>query len=145
MMSVFNNLLYIDVFTTRKNERLTYAELNELDDDRVGLWVSRRIKLYDFFSENIGFDREIAEISGFVQFYAELQIEPAKSEDTHAKVKVIRLEPIEAFLISSADAHLSSASMTLLSEEIVKEIASGEIILDDDELQFTAVLDIQAK
>ena len=66
MMSVFNNLLYIDVSTTRKNERLTYAELNELDDDRVGLWVSRRIKLYDFFSENIGFDREIAEISGFV-------------------------------------------------------------------------------
>ena len=52
---------------------------------------------------------------------------------------------IEAFLISSADIHFSNASMNALSKEILEEIASGEIILDDDELQFTAVLDIQVR
>ena len=35
--------------------------------------------------------------------------------------------------------------MNTLSKEILEEIASGEIILDDDELQFTAVLDIQVR
>ena len=144
-MNILDNLMYVEISTIHGTNRLTYAELNELDDNRVGLFVNRRIKLHDFFSENIGFDREIEEISGIVQFYAELQIESSLLEDTGAKVKVIKLEPIEAFLISSADTHLSNASMTALSKEIVEEIASGEIILDDDELKFTAAVDIQAK
>ena len=144
-MSILDNLMYVEISTIHGTNRLTYAELNELDDNRVGLWVNRHIKLHDFFSENIGFDREIEEISGIVQFYAELQIESSLLEDTGAKVKVIKLEPIEAFLISSADTHLSNASMTALSKEIVKEIAAGEIILDDDELKFTAAVDIQSK
>lgn len=52
---------------------------------------------------------------------------------------------MKLFLISSADIHLSNASMTALSKEILEEISSGEIILDDDELKFTAVLDIQVR
>lgn len=144
-MNILDNLMYVEVSTVHGSNRLTYAELNDLGDNRVGLWVNRRIKLHDFFSENIGFDREIEEISGIVQFYAELQIESSTLEDTGAKVKVIKLDPIEAFLVSSADIHLSNTSMTALSKEIVEEIASGEIILDDDELTFTAAVDIQAK
>lgn len=143
-MNILDNLMYVEVSTVHGSNRLTYAELNDLGDNRVGLWVNRQIKLHDFF-ENIGFDREIEEISGIVQFYVELQIEPNMLEDTGAKVKVIKLEPIEAFLISSADIHLSNTSMTALSKEIVEEISSGEIILDDDELKFTAVLDIQVR
>ena len=144
-MNILDNLMYLEVSTVNGTSRLTYTELNDLGDNRVGLWVNRRIKLHDFFSQNIGFDREIEEISGIVQFYAELQIEPSMLEDTGAKVKVIKLDPIEAFLISSADIRLSNASMTALGKEIVEEIASGEIILDDDELTFTAAVDIQAK
>jgi len=144
-MNISDNLMYVEVSTIHRKNRLTYAELNDLGDNRVGLWVDRQIKLHDFFSENIGFDREIEEISGIVQFYVELQIEPSMLEDTGAKVKVIKLDPIEAFLISSADIHLSNTSMTALSKEIVEEISSGEIILDDDELKFTAVLDIQVR
>ena len=144
-MNILDNLMYVEISTIHGTDRLTYAELNQIDDNRVGLWVNRHIKLHDFFSENIGFDREIEEISGIVQFYAELQIELSLLEDASAKVKVIKLEPIEAFLISSADTHLSNASMTALSKAIVEEIALGEIILDD-ELKFTAAaLDIQAK
>ena len=86
---------------------------------------------------------EIEEISGIIQFYAELQIESSMLEDTCTKVRVIKLDPIEAFLISSADTHLSNAGMNALSKEIVKEIASGEIILDDDELTFTAAVDVR--
>jgi hypothetical protein len=137
--------MYVEISTIHGTNRFTYAELNELDDNRVGLFVNRRIKLHDFFSENIGFDREIEEISGIVQFYAELQIESSMLEDTGAKVKVIKLDPIEAFLISSADTHLSNANMNALSKEILEEIAAGKIILDDDELTFTAAVDIQAK
>ena len=143
-MNILDNLMYVEVSTVNGTNRLTYAELNELDDNRVGLWVNRRIELHDFFSENIGFDREIEEISGIVQFYAELQIESSTLEDTGAKVKVIKLDPIEAFLVSSADTHLSNEVMTALGKEIVEEIASGEIILDD-ELTFTAAVDIRAK
>lgn len=144
-MNILDNLMYVEVSTVHGSNRLTYAELNDLGDNRVGLWVNRQIKLHDFFFENIGFDREIEEISGIVQFYVELQIEPSMLEDTGAKVKVVKLEPIEAFLISNADIHLSNTSMTALSKEIVEEISSGEIILDDDELKFTAVLDIQVR
>ena len=144
-MNILDNLMYVEISTIHGTNRFTYAELNELDDNRVGLFVNRRIELHDFFSENIGFDREIEEISGIVQFYAELQIESSMLEDTGAKVKVIKLDPIEAFLISSADTYLSNASMNALSKEIVEEIAAGEIILDDDELTFTAAVDIQDK
>lgn len=144
-MNILDNLMYVEISTIHVTNRFTYAELNELDDNRVGLFVNRRIKLHDFFSENIGFDREIEEISGIVQFYAELQIESSMLEDTGAKVKVIKLDPIEAFLISSADTHLSNANMNALSKEILEEIAAGKIILDDDELTFTAAVDIQAK
>ena len=144
-MNILDNLMYVEISTIHGTNRLTYAELNELDDNRVGLFVNRRIKLHEFFSENIGFDREIEEISGIVQFYAELQIESSRLEDTGAKVKVIKLDPIEAFLISSADTHLSNANMNALSKEILEEIAAGKIILDDDELTFTAAVDIQAK
>lgn len=144
-MNILDNLMYVEISTIHGTNRFTYAELNELDDNRVGLFVNRRIKLHDFFSENIGFDREIEEISGIVQFYAELQIESSMLEDTGAKVKVIKLDPIEAFLISSADTHLSNANMNALSKEILEEIAAGKIILDDDELTFTAAVDIQAK
>ena len=126
------------------SNRLTYAELNDLGDNRVGFSINRRIKLYDFFSEGIGFDREIAEISGIVQFDVELQIEQSMLEDTGAKVKIIRLEPVEALLVAEADVHLSNETMTALGKEIVEEIASGGIILDDDELMFTAAVDIQA-
>lgn len=97
-MNVLNNLMYVEVSTVHGSNRLTYAELNDLGDNRVGLWVNRQIKLHDFFfSEKIGFNREIEEISGIVQFYAELQIESSMLEDTGAKVKVIKLDPIEAF------------------------------------------------
>lgn len=48
-------------------------------------------------------------------------------------------------LVAEADVHLSSETMTLLGKEIIEEIAAGEIILDDDELKFTAAIDIQAK
>lgn len=137
--------MYVEVSTIHGTDRLTRDDLKDLGDGQVGLWLNRRVKLYDFFSENIGFDREIEEISSIVQFYVELQIEPSMLEDTGAKVKVVKLEPIEAFLISSADIHFSNASMNALSKEILEEIASGEIILDDDELQFTAVLDIQVR
>lgn len=104
-MNVLKNLMYVEASTIHRTNRLTYAELNDLGDNQVGLCVNRQIKLHDFFSENIGFDREIEEISGIVQFYVELQIEPSMLEDTGAKVKVVKLEPIEAFLISSADIH----------------------------------------
>lgn len=144
-MNGFDNLMYVEISTIHDIKRLTRDDLKDLGDDRVGFSINRQIKLYDFFSEGIGFDREIAEISGIVQFDVELQIEPSMLEDTGAKVKVIKLDPIEAFLISSADVHLSNASMTALGKEIVEEIASGEIILDDDELTFTAAVDIQAK
>lgn len=144
-MNILDNLMYVEISTIHGTNRLTRDELNDLDGGRVGIWLNRRIKLYDFFSENIGFDREIEEISGIVQFYAELQIESSMLEDTGAKVRVIKLDPIEAFLISSADAHLSNASMNALSKEIVEEIASGEIILDDDELTFTAAVGIQTQ
>lgn len=89
--------------------------------------------------------REIAEISGVVQFDVELQIEQSILEDTGAKVEVIKLEPTDALLVAETDVHLSSENMTLLGKEIVEEIAAGEIILDDDELKFTAAVDIQAK
>ena len=144
-MNILDNLMYVEVSTIHGTDRLTRDDLKDLGDGQVGLWLNRRVKLYDFFSENIGFDREIEEISSIVQFYVELQIEPSMLEDTGAKVKVVKLEPIEAFLISSADIHFSNASMNALSKEILEEIASGEIILDDDELQFTAVLDIQVR
>lgn len=101
--------------------------------------------MYDFFSEGIGFDREIAEISGVVQFDVELQIEQDLLSDTGANVKVIKLEPVEALLVAEADVHLSNEIMTALGKEIVEEIVSGEILLDDDELKFTAAIDIQAK
>lgn len=101
--------------------------------------------MYDFFSGGIGFDREIAEISGVVTFDVELKLEPSLLSDTGANVKVIKLEPVEALLVAEADVHLSSETMTLLGKEIIEEIAAGEIILDDDELKFTAAIDIQAK
>lgn len=101
--------------------------------------------MYDFFCEGIGSDREIAEISGIVIFDVELQIETSVLEDTGAKVNIVNLEPVDALLVAEADVHLSSETMTLLGKEIVEEIAAGEIILDDDELKFTAAIDIQAK
>lgn len=144
-MNVLDNLMYVEISTVRGTDRLTRDKLKDLGDGKVGLYVNRRIKLHDFFSENIGFDREIEEISGIVQFYAELQIESSLLEDTGAKVRVIKLDPIEALLVAETDMHLSNATMTALGKEIVKEIAADEIILDDDELEFTAAIDIQAK
>lgn len=127
-MNILDNLMYVKVSTIHDVDRLTRDELKDLGDGRVGLSFDRRIKLYDFFAEGIGFDREIAEISGVVQFDVELQIEPNLTENTGANVKVIKLEPVEALLIAEADAYLSNETMTLLSKEIVKEIAAGEII-----------------
>jgi len=137
--------MYVEISTIHDIKRLTRDDLKDLGDNLVGFSINRQIKLYDFFSEGIGFDREIAEISGIVTFDVELQIESSMLEDAGAKVKVIKLEPVEALLIAEADVHLSSETMTLLGDEIVKEIAAGEIILDDDELTFTAAVDIQAK
>lgn len=144
-MNVLDNLMYVEISTVRGTNRLTRDKLKDLGDGKVGLYVNRYIELYDFFAEGIGFDREIAEISGIVHFYVELQIDPSLSEDTGANVKVIKLEPIEALLVAEADVHLSNATMTALGKEIVEEIAADEIILDDDELTFTAAIDIQAK
>ena len=144
IMNILDNLMYVEASTVHGANRLNRDELKDLGDGRVGLWFNRHVKLYDFFSESIGFDREIAEISGLVQFDVELQIEPSMLEDTGAKVKVIKLEPVEALLVAEANVHLSNEIMTALGKEIVEEIASGEIILDD-ELQFTAAVDIQAK
>lgn len=144
-MNNLDNLIYIEVSTVHDNKRLTRDDLKDLGDDRVGFSINRRVRLYDFFSEGIGFDREIAEISGVVQFDVELQIEQDLLSDTGANVKVIKLEPVDALLVEEADVHLSSETMTLLGKEIIEEIAAGEIILDDDELKFTAAIDIQAK
>lgn len=144
-MNVLDNLMYVEISTVRGTDRLTRDKLKDLGDGKVGLYVNRYIELYDFFAEGIGFDREIAEISGIVHFDVELQIEPSLTEDTGANVKVIKLEPIEALLVAEADVRLSNATMTALGKEIVKEIAADEIILDDDELEFTAAVDIQAK
>lgn len=144
-MNIFDNLMYVELSTIHGVNRLTRDDLKDLGDGKVGLWFNRRIKLYDFFAEGIGFDREIAEISGIVHFDVELQIEQSLIEEMGAKVEVIKLEPVEALLVAEADVHLSSRTMTLLGEEIVKEIAADEIILDDDELKFTAAIDIQAK
>lgn len=60
-------------------------------------------------------------------------------------VKVLKLEPVDALLVAETDVYLSNETMTLLGKEIVEEIAAGEIILDDDELKFTAAVDFQAK
>ena len=144
-MNTLDNLMYVEISTIHDINRLTRDEIKDLGDGKVGFSINRQIKLYDFFSEGIGFDKEIAEISGIVTFDVELQIESSMLEDAGAKVKVIKLEPVEALLIAEADVHLSSETMTLLGDEIVKEIAAGEIILDDDELTFTAAVDIQAK
>ena len=144
-MNIFDRLIYVEISTVRGTDRLTRDELKDLGDDRVGLWLNRHIKLYDFFAEGIEFDREIAEISGIVHFDVELQIEPSITEDTGANVKIVKLEPVDALLVAEADVHLSNETMTLLGKEIVEEIAAGEIILDDDELTFTAAIDIQAK
>lgn len=144
-MNVLDNLMYVEISTVRGTDRLTRDKLKDLGDGKVGLYVNRYIELYDFFAEGIGFDREIAEISGIVHFDVELQIEPSLTEDTGANVKVIKLEPIEALLVAEADVRLSNETMTALGKEIVKEIAADEIILDDDELEFTAAIDIQAK
>ena len=131
-MNNLDNLIYIEVSTVHDNKRLTRDDLKDLDDDRVGFSINRRV-------------REIAEISGVVQFDVELQIEQDLLSDTGANVKVIKLEPVDALLVAEADVHLSSETMTLLGKEIIEEIAAGEIILDDDELKFTAAIDIQAK
>ena len=144
-MNILDNLMYLEISTIHGTNRLTRDELKDLGDGKVGLWFNRRIKLYDFFAEEIGFDREIAEISGVVQFDVELQIEQDLLSDTGANVKVIKLEPVDALLVAEADVHLSSETMTLLCKEIIEEIAAGEIILDDDELKFTAAIDIRAK
>ena len=144
-MNIFDNLMYLEISTVHGSNRLTRDELKDLGDGKVGLSFDRRIKLYEFFAERIRFDREIAEISGVVQFDVELQIEPSLTEDTGANVKVLKLEPVEALLVAEADVYLSNETMTLLGKEIVEEIAAGEIILDDDELKFTAAIDIQAK
>lgn len=144
-MDILDNLIYVEVSTIYGTNRLTRDELNDLSDGRVQFWLIRQVKLYDFFSESIGYDREIDEISGIVQFDVELQIEQDLLSDTGGKVKVIKLEPVEALLVAEADVHLSDEIMTALCKEIIEEIASGEIILDDDELKFTAAVDIQAK
>lgn len=144
-MNTLDNLMYVEISTIHDINRLTRDDLKDLGDNKVGFLINRQIKLYDFFSEGIGFDREIAEISGIITFDVELQIESSMLEDTGAKVKVIKLEPVEALLIAEADVHLSSETMTALGKEIVEEIAASEIILDDDELTFTAAVDIQAK
>ena len=144
-MNVFDSLMYVDISTVRGTDRLTRDEIKDLGDGKVRLYVNRHIKLYDFFAEGIGFDREIAEISGIVHFDVELQIEPSVTADTGANVKVIKLEPVEAFLVAEADVRLPNETMTLLGKEIVEEIAAGEIILDDDELKFTAAINIQVK
>lgn len=144
-MNILDNLMYVEISTIHAVNRLTRDEIKDLGDSRVGFWFNRRIELYDFFAEGIEFNREIAKVSGFVQFDAELQIEPSLTEETGAKVKIIKLEPVEALLAAEADVRLSNETMTALGEEIVKEIAAGEIILDDDELTFTAAVDIQAK
>lgn len=143
-MDILDNLIYVEISTIHDIKRLTRDDLKDLGDDRVGLQFARRIKLYDFFAEGIGFDREIAEISGIVTFDVELKLEPSllANEDS---VKVLKLEPVDALLVAEADIHLSSETMTLLGKEIIEEIAAGEIILDDDELKFTAAVDLQAK
>ena len=143
-MNILDNLIYVEISTIHDIKRLTRDDLKDLGDNRVGFSINRQIKLYDFFSEGIGFDREIAEISGIVTFDVELKLELSLlvNEDS---VKVLKLEPVDALLIAEADVHLSSETITLLGKEIVEEIASDEIILDDDELRFTAAVDIQAK
>ena len=144
-MNNLDNLIYVEVSTVDNSKRLTRDDLKDLGADKVGFSINRQIRLYDFFCEGIGFDREIAEISGIVIFDVELQIETSVLEDTGAKVNIIKLEPVDALLVAEADVHLSSETMTLLGKEIVEEIAAGEIILDDDELKFTAAVDLQAK
>lgn len=143
-MDILDNLIYVEISTIHDIKRLTRDDLKDLGDDRVGLQFARRIKLYDFFAEGIGSDREIAEISGIVTFDVELKLEPSllANEDS---VKVLKLEPVDALLVAETDVYLSNETMTLLGKEIVEEIAAGEIILDDDELKFTAAVDLQAK
>ena len=38
-MNISDNLMYVEVSTIHRKNRLTYAELNDLGDNRVGLWV----------------------------------------------------------------------------------------------------------
>lgn len=58
---------------------------------------------------------------------------------------MLKLEPVDALLVAETDVYLSNETISLLGKEIVEEIAAGEIILDDDELKFTAAVDLQAK
>lgn len=52
-MNILDNLMYVEVSTVHGSNRLTYAELNDLGDNRVGLWVNRSFSnlecRYSFF------------------------------------------------------------------------------------------------